>query len=196
MFLGGGDAVIGQRMFRVGLRADASLILECQFEDGIDMSFVCRGLLALIGKLRTRRHARTAVKRIDDAEAVIYRRISSLRMQRLDGDSFTEIFPSRMATMVSATVASRALSKCGVAGAGPGRNIAAHRAIVTSSGHLIMVWRRLMSGRVILMAIVNKYMSCLLSRRQAVHAAKQGRTSLAPSRRGWKDQVNKNLIIK
>ena len=142
MVLGGGDPEIGQRMVRVGLGADASLILECQFEDGINMSFVCRGLKVLIGQFRTRRHARTAVKRIDEAEAVIYRRISSLRMQRLDGDSFTEIFPSRMATMLSATVASSALSKCGVAGAGPGRNIAAHRAMATSSGHLIMVWRR------------------------------------------------------
>ena len=90
MVLNGGDAVIGQRMVRVGLGADASLIMECQFEDGINMSFVCRGLEVLIGQFRTRRHARTAVKRIDEAEAVIYRRISSPRMQRLDGDSFTE----------------------------------------------------------------------------------------------------------
>ena len=125
MVLSGGDAVIGQCMVRVGLGADASLILECQFEDGIDMSFVCRGLVVLIGQFRTRRHSRTAVKRIAEAEAVMYRRIFSLRMQLLDGDSFTEIFPSRMATILSATVASRALSKCGVAGAGPGRNIAA-----------------------------------------------------------------------
>ena len=65
MVLDGGDAVIGQHMVRVGLGADASLILECQFEDGIDMSFVCRGLVALIGQFRTSRHARTAVKRID-----------------------------------------------------------------------------------------------------------------------------------
>ena len=49
MVLDGGDAVIGQRMVRGGLDADASLILECQFEDGINMSFVCRGLEVLIG---------------------------------------------------------------------------------------------------------------------------------------------------
>ena len=176
MVLDGGDAVIGQRMVRDGLGADASLILECQFEDGINMSFVCRGLKVLIGQFRTRRHARTAVKRIDEAEALMYRRIFSLCTQSLDGDSFTEIFPSRMATMLSATVASRALSKCGVAGAGPGRNIAAHRAMATSSGHLTMVWRRLISGRVFGMALVNKDISCLFSRRQAVHAANQGWT--------------------
>ena len=127
-----GDAVLGQRMVRVGLGADASFILECQFEDGINMSFVCRGLLVLIGQFRTRRHARTAVKQIDEAEAVMYHRIFSLRMQRLDGDIFTEIFPSRMATMLSATVVSRALSNFGVAGAGPGRNIAAHSGMATS----------------------------------------------------------------
>ena len=80
MVLGGGDAVIGQRMVRVGLGADASLILECQFEDEIDMSFVGRGLLVLIGQFRTRRHARTSVKRIDEAEAAMYRRIPSLRI--------------------------------------------------------------------------------------------------------------------
>ena len=127
MVLGGVNAVIGQRMVRGGLGADASLILECQFKYGIDMSFVRRGLALLIGQFRTRRHARSAVKRIDDAEAVMYRLIFSLCMQRLDGDSFTEIFPSRMATMLSATVASEALSTRTVAGAGPGSNIAAHR---------------------------------------------------------------------
>ena len=132
MVIGGGDAVIGQRMVRVCIGADASLILECQFEDGIDMSCVCRGLVVLIGHFRTRRHAGSAVKRIDEAEALMYRRISGLGMRRPHGDSFTEIFPSRMATLLSATVASRALPKCGVAGAGPGRNIAAHRAMATS----------------------------------------------------------------
>ena len=96
------------------------------------MSFVCRGFVVLIGQFRTRRHARTAVKRIDEAEALIYRRISSLRMQRLDGDSFTEIFPSRMATMLSATVASGALFASGVAGVGPGSSIAAQRAMAIS----------------------------------------------------------------
>ena len=79
MALGGGDAVVGQRMVCFGLGADASLILECQFECGIDMSFVCRGLVVLIGQFRTRRHACTAVKRIDEAEAAMYRWISSLR---------------------------------------------------------------------------------------------------------------------
>ena len=62
MVLGVGDEVIGQRMVGVGLGADASLILECQFEDGINMSFVCRGLVVLIGQFRTRRHSRTAIK--------------------------------------------------------------------------------------------------------------------------------------
>ena len=55
MVLGGGDAVIGQPMLRVGFGADAALILEGQFADGIDMSFVCRGLVVLIGQFRTRR---------------------------------------------------------------------------------------------------------------------------------------------
>ena len=55
MVLGGGDAVIGQHMVRVGLGADASLIVECQVEDGIDMSFMCRGLVVLIGQFQTRR---------------------------------------------------------------------------------------------------------------------------------------------
>ena len=80
MGLGGGDAVTGQRMVSVGLGADASLLLEYQFEDGINMSFVCRGLEVLIGQFRTHWHARTAVKRIDDAEAVMYRLIFSLCM--------------------------------------------------------------------------------------------------------------------
>jgi len=163
-------------MVRVGFGADAALILEGQFEDGIDMTPVRGSLVVPMGQFRTRRHARTAVKRIDEAEAAMYRRISSLCMQLLDGDSFTEIFPSRMATMPSATFASGALSTSGVAGAGPGSNIAAHRAMATSEGHLIMVWRRLMSGREFGMALVNKDMTCLLSRRQAVHAAQQGRT--------------------
>ena len=78
--------------------------------------------------------------------------------------------------MLSATVASRALSKSGAAGAGAGSKIAVHGAIAISPGHLLMIWRRLISCRKFGMAIVNKDMTCLLSRRQAVHAAKQGRT--------------------
>ena len=80
MVLDGGDSVIGQHMVRVGLGANASLILKCQFENRIDMSFVCRGLEVLIGQFQTRRYAPTAVKRIDDAEAVMYRLIFSLCM--------------------------------------------------------------------------------------------------------------------
>ena len=139
------------------------------------MTPVRGSLVVPMGQFRTRRHARTADTRIDEAGAVMRRRISSLGMLRLDGESFTE-FPSRMATMPSATVASGTLSTSGVAGAGPGSNIAAHRAMALSEGHLIMVWRRLMSGREFGMALVNKDMTCLLSRRQAVHAAQQGRT--------------------
>ena len=44
MVLGGGDAVIGQRMVRVGFGADAALILEGQFEDGIDMTLCAAAL--------------------------------------------------------------------------------------------------------------------------------------------------------
>ena len=48
MVLGGVDALIGQRMVRVGFGADAALILEGQFEDGIDMTPVRGSLVVLV----------------------------------------------------------------------------------------------------------------------------------------------------
>ena len=48
MVLGGGDAVIGQRMFRVGSVADAAFILEGQFKDGVDMTPVRGSLVVLV----------------------------------------------------------------------------------------------------------------------------------------------------
>ena len=48
MVLGGGDAVIGQRMVRVGFGADVALILVGQFEDGIDMTPVGGSILVLV----------------------------------------------------------------------------------------------------------------------------------------------------
>ena len=91
MVLGGGDAVIGQRVVRVGFGADAALMLEGQFEDGIDMTPVRGSLVVPMGQFRTRRHASTSVTRIDEAEAVMRRGISGLGMRRPDGDTFTKI---------------------------------------------------------------------------------------------------------
>ena len=162
-------------MVHVGFGADAALILEGQFEDGIDMTPVRGSLVVPMGQFRTRRHARTSVTRIDEAEAVMRRGISGLGMRRPDGDTFTEI-PFTDGNNAVCDRRLGALSTSGVAGAGPGSNITAHRAMATSEGHLIMVWRRLMSGREFGMALMNKDMTCLLSRRQAVHAAQQGRT--------------------
>ena len=48
MVLGGGDPVIGQRMVRVGFGADAALVMEGQFEDGIEMSPVRGSLVVLV----------------------------------------------------------------------------------------------------------------------------------------------------
>ena len=48
MVLGGVDALIGQRMVRVGFGADAALILEGHFEDGIDMTPVRGSLVVLV----------------------------------------------------------------------------------------------------------------------------------------------------
>ena len=69
MVLGCGDAVIGQRIVRVGFGADAVLILKGQFEDGIDMTPVPGSLVVLVRQFRTRRHARAAVTQIDEGEA-------------------------------------------------------------------------------------------------------------------------------
>ena len=91
MIFGGGDAVIGQRIVRVGFGADAVLILEGQFKDGIDMTPIPGSLVVLVRQFRTRRHARAAVTQIDEAEALICRGISGLCMPRPDGDRFAEI---------------------------------------------------------------------------------------------------------
>ena len=48
MVLGGGDAVIGQRIVRFCFGAGAMLILEGQFEDGIDMTPVRGSLVVLV----------------------------------------------------------------------------------------------------------------------------------------------------
>ena len=69
MVLGGGDAVIGQRIVRVGFSADAVLTLEGQFEGRIDMTPVPGSLVVLVRQFWTRRHARAAVTQIDEAEA-------------------------------------------------------------------------------------------------------------------------------
>ena len=50
MILCGSDAVIGQRMVRVGFGADAMLILEGQFEDGADLTPLRRSLVMPMGQ--------------------------------------------------------------------------------------------------------------------------------------------------
>ncbi len=92
MILCGSDTVKGQRMIGIGLGADAALILECQFEDGIDMPFVCRGLVVPMGQFRARRHACTTITGINKAKTVICRRVSGLGMRCPDGNRFAE-FP-------------------------------------------------------------------------------------------------------
>lgn len=91
MVLGAGDAVIGQRMVSVGFDADAALVLEDHFEDEIDIAPLRGSIVVPVGQFWTRWHARTAVKQIDEAAALMCRRISGLGMRRPNGDSFTEI---------------------------------------------------------------------------------------------------------
>ena len=97
------------------------------------------------------------------------RRISGLGIRRPDGDSFTECPLAN----VNDTVCNRcvgALSTSGVASAGAGSNIAAHGNMAISPCHLLMIWRRLISGRKFGTTIVNKDLTCLLSRWQLVNA--------------------------
>ena len=95
-------------------------------------------------------------------------------MRRSDGNSFTEIpFTDGNNAVRDRCLGGAVYEQDGRRGTR--QQYCRAQAMVIREGHLIMVWRRLMSGREFGMALVNKDLTCLLSRRQALYTAQQGR---------------------